>query len=86
MALTERPPLSRARVLQAAVAGQGIALGWRRTADGLIREGKLVEVCRERIFRPSELSVFRGTRPGNHAATDALLSWLREELEAPSPT
>ena len=29
-------------VLQAAVAGQGIALGWRNTVSGLIADGKLV--------------------------------------------
>ena len=32
-----------------------------------------------------EISVFRGVRRGNHAETDALLSWLREEL-AERPT
>ncbi|MDF1791664.1 MAG: LysR family transcriptional regulator, partial [Thalassobaculaceae bacterium] len=34
-------------VLQAAVAGQGMALGWRRTVEGLLNEGKLVRPCRE---------------------------------------
>ncbi len=67
-------------VLQAAVAGQGIALGWRNTVGGLIAEGKLVRLCDEGVFRPTEISVFRGARRGNHADTDALLSWLREEL------
>ena len=72
-------------VLQAAVAGQGIALGWRNTVSGLLTDGKLVRLCDEAVFRPTELSVFRGTRRGNHAETDALLSWLREEL-AERPT
>ena len=67
-------------VLQAAVAGQGVALGWRNTVSGLLSEGKLVKVCAESVFRPAEISVFRGTRRGNHAETDALLTWLREEL------
>ncbi len=49
-------------VLQAAVAGQAIALGWRRTVAGLIADGKLVPVCREIVFRPTEISVFRGAR------------------------
>lgn len=69
-------------VLQAAVAGQGVALGWRRTVTGLIEEGKLVRTCTEAVTRPTELSVFRGTRRGNHAETDALLHWLRSELGA----
>ncbi len=67
-------------VLQAAVAGQGVALGWRRTVGGLIADGKLVRLCTEAVFRPAEISVFRGTRRGNHAQTDALISWLRDEL------
>ncbi|WP_045388629.1 LysR substrate-binding domain-containing protein [Falsirhodobacter sp. alg1] len=69
-------------VLQAAVAGQGVALGWRRTVEGLIADGKLVRVCTETVSRPTEISVFRGIRRGNHAETDALISWLREELAA----
>ena len=72
-------------VLQAAVAGQGIALGWRNTVSGLIADGKLVRLCDEAVFRPTEISVFRGARRGNHAETDALLSWLKEEL-AEHPT
>lgn len=70
-------------VLQAAVAGQGIALGWRNTVSGLIEDGKLERVCTESLFRPTEISVFRGARNGNHAQTDALLAWLREELLGP---
>ncbi|ETX29188.1 LysR family transcriptional regulator [Roseivivax isoporae] len=70
-------------VLQAAVAGQGIALGWRNTVSGLIADGKLVRVCAEAVFRPTEISVFRGTRSGNHPETDALLAWLRDELAEP---
>ncbi|SFI51670.1 LysR family transcriptional regulator [Albimonas pacifica] len=69
-------------VLQAAVAGQGVALGWRRTVEGLIAEGKLVRVCAESVHRPAEISVFRGTRRGGHAQTDALLAWLHEELSS----
>lgn len=68
-------------VLQAAVAGQGIALGWKRTVEGMIAEGKLVQVCTESVASPTEISVFRGTRRGSHKDADALIDWLREELE-----
>ncbi|MBK1697980.1 LysR substrate-binding domain-containing protein [Rhodovibrio salinarum] len=68
-------------VLQAAVARQGIALGWRRTVTGLIADGKLVQACRETVARPAEISVFRGTRRGDPRQADALLAWLRAELE-----
>lgn len=44
-----------------------------------LADGKLVRLCDEAVFHPTDLSVFRGARRGNHAETDALLSWLREE-------
>jgi LysR family transcriptional regulator, glycine cleavage system transcriptional activator len=70
-------------VLQAAVAGQGIALGWRRTVSSLLEDGKLVRPCCEIVARPAEISVFRGARPGNHRETQALLDWLQDEFSEP---
>jgi len=67
-------------VLQAAVAGRGIALGWGRTVGGLLNEGKLMRPCEEVVERPTEISVFRGTRRGNHQHSQALLDWLRDEF------
>ncbi len=71
-----------ALVLQAAVAGQGVALGWRRSVEGLIADGKLVRVCSESVLRPGELSVYRGNRAGNAEGVEALVAWLQEELLA----
>lgn len=68
-------------VLQAAVAGQGIALGWQRTVAGMIAENQLIRPCAESVARPAEISVFRGTRRGMHTETQMLLDWLAEELE-----
>lgn len=67
-------------VLQAAIAGRGVALGWRRTVEGLLAEGKLVRPCHESVDRPAELSVYRGSRRGSHGEVQALIDWLREEL------
>lgn len=67
-------------VLQAAVSGQGIALGWARTVEGMLAEGKLVRVCTESVPRPTDISVYRGPRRGAQAETEALISWLRDEL------
>ena len=67
-------------VLQAAVAGQGIALGWRRTVEGMIDEGKLVRPCRESVTRSAELSVYRGSHRALHPKARTLLSWLSDEL------
>ena len=66
--------------LQAAVAGRGIALGWRRTTEALIEEGKLVRPCKESVFRPAELSVYRRPSSAPHANVNLLIDWLREEL------
>lgn len=66
--------------LQAAVAGQGIALGWRRTTEGMIVEGKLIRPCRETVDRPTEISVFRGNARNPHPKAGQLVKWLAEEL------
>ncbi|MCR9218611.1 MAG: LysR substrate-binding domain-containing protein [Alphaproteobacteria bacterium] len=67
-------------VLQAAVAGQGLALGWRRTTEGMIAEGKLIKPCARDVHRPAELSVFRGVARDPHPYAEQLLAWLADEL------
>ena len=66
--------------LQAAVAGQGVALGWRRTTEGMIAEGKLIRPCKQVLKRPTEISVFRGVSRNHHPKTDQLIAWLGREL------
>ena len=65
---------------QAAVAGQGVALGWKRTVGDMIEDGKLCPVSDRQIDRPNEISVFRGTRRSNYTAVDCLTSWLKAQL------
>lgn len=67
-------------VLQAAVAGQGIALGWKRTVQGMIDEGKLIRPCRETVVRPAEFAVYQGSSRKRHPMTKPLLAWLSDEL------
>lgn len=66
--------------LQAAVAGQGVALGWRRTTEGMIAEGKLIRPCAQVLERPTEISVFRGGNRNHHPKTNYLIAWLEREL------
>ncbi|MEO0625262.1 MAG: LysR family transcriptional regulator [Pseudomonadota bacterium] len=68
--------------LQAAVAGHGLALGWSRTTEGMIADGKLIRPCLDRVERPTELSVFRSTARDRHPDTERLIEWLAEELSA----
>ena len=67
-------------VLQAAVAGHGVALGWKRTVQGMIDEGKLIRPCRETVVRPAELAVYQGSGGKRHPMTKPLLAWLSDEL------
>ncbi|NSY39768.1 MULTISPECIES: LysR substrate-binding domain-containing protein [unclassified Leisingera] len=67
-------------VLQAAVAGQGVALGWKRTVQGMIDEGKLIRPCRETVVHPAELAVYQGSGGKLHPMTKPLLAWLSDEL------
>lgn len=67
-------------VLQAAVSGYGIALGWGRMVAGMINEGRLIRPCVETVERPMEISVFKGAGRNTHSATQFLLDWLSAEL------
>lgn len=71
--------------IQSAVMGNGIALGWRRTTQGLIEEGKLIRPCAESIVRPTELSVFSSGERNRHPDAHRLLDWLSEELLSKKP-
>ncbi|MBP0615910.1 LysR substrate-binding domain-containing protein [Jiella mangrovi] len=67
-------------VLQAAIAGQGIALGWRRTVERLIADGALVRPCGESLKRPGEFCVYVSPASRDRAETLALVDWLAQEL------
>lgn len=71
-------------MLQAAVEGHGIALGWRRTAQRLIESGTLLRPCVESVPLPDAVSVF--SRPGgdDRVEVKALIDWLEGELEGDS--
>ena len=66
--------------LQAAVSGQGIALGWKRATQDMIEDGKLTRPCEEYVSRPAEISVFRAPVRDTHKDTDKLIAWLSHEL------
>lgn len=85
--LPERPRFvpfdSYPLALQAAASGRGVALGWRRTTEAMLADGKLVRPCAETVPRPAELSVFRSAGRAGHADADKLITWLAEELSEP---
>ena len=67
-------------ILQAALGGHGIALGWARTVAPLLASGALVRPCREAVERPQELCVYVTPGSWQRAETSALVDWLREQL------
>lgn len=67
-------------MLQAAVAGHGIALGWRRTAGTLIEEGALMQPCAESVPLPHAISVYKNNSGDERIEVHALLAWLQEQL------
>lgn len=71
-------------MLQAAVEGHGIAMGWRRTAGRLIDSGALVRPCAESVPLPQAISVYRQQGGAERKEVRALLDWLEEELRSDS--
>ena len=68
-------------MLQAAVEGHGVAMGWRRTASRLIESGALVRPCAESVQLPNAISVYRQQEVGERAEVTALLAWLQAQLQ-----
>src|SRR5450830_1353660 len=68
-------------MLQAAVEGHGIAMGWRRTASRLIDSGALVRPCAESVHLPQAISVYRQQGAGSRPEVTALLAWLEAQLQ-----
>lgn len=67
-------------LLQAAVAGQGVALGWRRTTQRLIDSGELVRPFEESLLQRDAISIYTCRGASRRVATQALLEWLGERL------
>jgi len=69
-------------MLQAAVEGHGIAMGWQRTAGRLIDSGALVRPCAQSVHLPEAISVFTRHAGEERVAVRALVGWLEETLNA----
>ncbi|QHF45159.1 LysR family transcriptional regulator [Pseudomonas sp. S35] len=71
-------------MLQAAVQGHGVAMGWQRTASRLIESGALVRPCVESVHLPEAISIYRHQGAGDRPEIAALLGWLQEQLKGDS--
>ena len=68
-------------VVQAAIEGQGIVLGWHHIVQPLIEQGKLVAPLRERIQTPAPFYVIAREDKPLRVEAKALLDWLLLEMQ-----
>ncbi|WP_110655346.1 LysR substrate-binding domain-containing protein [Salinicola halimionae] len=71
-------------MLQAALAGHGIALGWQRTTERLIDAGELVRPVEEFLVQPEAIAVYTHRETIDRHACRTLLDWLKEALDGTS--
>lgn len=68
-------------VVQAAIEGQGIVLGWHHIVQPLIEQGKLVAPLGERILTPEPFYVIAREDKPLSTEVRALLEWLLVEMQ-----
>ena len=69
---------------QAALAGRGVALGWRTITGGYVAEGRLVVPVEAPLTPPSSFYAVTAFDRAEDAATDSLLNWLSSLGGGPS--
>ncbi len=67
-------------MIQAAIEGHGIALGWRQTTSRLLQANALIKPFEESLKLDDGLSVYRHPNCKPRAEVESVLDWLREEL------
>jgi DNA-binding transcriptional LysR family regulator len=67
-------------MIQAAVEGHGITLGWRRTMEKLVGTGVLVRPFDESVILLDGLSVYRCHGARSRPEAEALIAWLKSQL------
>ncbi|GGY22840.1 choline sulfate utilization transcriptional regulator [Pseudoduganella albidiflava] len=69
-------------VIQAAVAGRGVALGWRPLVDDLLRGGQLVRLPVPEMATPRGYYLVRPHGRASGPALDSLRAWIAAECAA----
>ena len=67
-------------MIEAAIEGHGITLGWQRTMERLLDSGALVRPFAESVLLPEGLSVYKRQDGPTRPEAKALIEWLRAEL------
>ncbi len=68
-------------MIQAAVAGHGVALGWGRGLNALLEAGQLVPVVPQRAYLERGIVVYRSRQARETGNSERLLVWLKEQLD-----
>ncbi|MDF5890322.1 LysR substrate-binding domain-containing protein [Pseudomonas syringae pv. syringae] len=67
-------------MLQAAIEGHGLGMGWRRTSERMLANGILIAPCRESVRLTEAISVYRRYGKARRDEATLLVEWLRVEL------
>jgi len=67
-------------VLQAAVMGQGVGLGWGRGVEYLLSTGQLVRPVAEQLVMSDGLSVYQATDSADNERLRTVTQWLAKAL------
>ncbi|HMB77669.1 MAG TPA: LysR substrate-binding domain-containing protein [Kiloniellaceae bacterium] len=67
-------------MVQAALEGHGIALGWQRTVEHHMACGALVRPFATDLYVPDALAIYRPGKRSQRPGAAALLAWLESEL------
>ena len=68
-------------LIQAAIEGHGVALGWQRTCEHLLETGKLVRPFDESLTIADGLGIFASSQTALSSDVQSLLSWLKTALQ-----
>lgn len=67
--------------IAAAVAGQGVALGWDLIVEDLLESGQLVRLTHRAIDVEATYNAVVPSRRPAHVAADAFVEWIRETFD-----
>lgn len=69
-------------LIQAAIAGRGVAIGWRHLVDDLLDQGLLRRVCTESVRTAFGYYVVLPERKRRQRLIASFVTWLQNELNA----
>lgn len=68
-------------MIQAAVAGRGVALGWGRGLRALVDSGQLIPVVPDCVRLERGIVVYRSLQAEEKGDSERLLAWLKQQLD-----